>query len=130
MTKAVKVITTEEYINVVTKQLTGEVLSYMLEVEQLKGVEVSKLVANAFVDNFIAALVYRYLTERPPGATPKTTNKEALEHVKKNFVTIKVEMQDAVAMAFQKAMSAFSGKDMEYYCEIKPMPEAINKHPC
>lgn len=129
MTQTTPPKSTEKYIDEVTKQLTSEVLSYMVEVENEKGRDISGLVINEFVANFIAAVVYRHLTERPPGDKPKS-NKEVLEFVKKNFLTVKIEMQDAVAMGFQKSMTAFANKEMEYYCEIKPMPEAINKKPC
>ena len=44
-----------------------------------------------------------------------------------NFQQIKEQIQTEISLAFEKALSDFSGRNMEYYCQIKPVPEVTHR---
>lgn len=77
-----------------------------------------------FIARFIGAYVYQALMQKPEKACGK---EELLKFTKENFKASKQAVQDAVSAAFSGAMSAFSGKDIEYYCQVKVVPEVKGK---
>lgn len=79
-----------------------------------------RYVSVSLLNKFFGALIYRTLVE------PKTLNQSALEHeqyVMKNMGDLKNQIQDCIANSFQEAMGAFTGQPVEYYCQIKVVPE-------
>jgi len=68
--------------------------------------------------------VYAELNERDKSLK---TKEEMLNFAMKNFAALKVSIQESVAAGFQGAVSTFSGQQVDYYCQVKPIPEPINK---
>jgi hypothetical protein len=79
-----------------------------------------RYVAATLVSRFVGALVYRTLTEEQ---AINQTKEQHEAFIMKNAADLKNQIQNAVAAAFQNAMSAFSGQPVEYYCQIKVVPE-------
>jgi hypothetical protein len=46
------------------------------------------------------------------------------------FAGVKQDIQDAVSVGVQTAVNKYAGLDIEYYCQVKPVPEPINTKPC
>lgn len=76
-----------------------------------------------FLSLFVETIVVSSINKRLEGS--KSEN-EQYEFIKKNFGTAKLAIQEAVATAFQRPMRRVSGSDMEYYCTIKPVGNAIS----
>lgn len=77
---------------------------------------------------FVGSLVLKSLVMTPNTILAK---KELIDFTEKNFKNMKVNIQNAVALAFKSAVEDYSGKDdADYYCQIKPMPQPTNKTPC
>lgn len=82
-----------------------------------------------FIACYLGSLVYTRLLEKPKGKGKRGGVAE-YDHALKNFNELKVGTQDAVAKAFQGAMSTFAGQTVDYYCQIKVIPEPVNKLSC
>jgi hypothetical protein len=80
-----------------------------------------------FIKNVIQITVLDALQEKPSG---KPSKEEHYAFTSKNFQFIKGDIQNMVAEGFNKALNKFSGKDPDYYCQIKPFPEPKNKLVC
>lgn len=116
-------------MSITTLKALSEELAQTLTVENFRIIDgkmrayaskESRFVAATFIARFVGAMVYRTLTE------DQALNKTKAEHeafVMKNVADLKNQVQNAVAAAFQNAMSAFSGQPVEYYCTIKIVPE-------
>lgn len=80
-----------------------------------------------FLASFIGSIVYAVLKEKP---VKSKDMKDALDFTANNFLELKIGMQNAMAAGFQGAMQEYSGKSVEYYCQVKTVPEPVNKQPC
>lgn len=58
------------------------------------------------------------------------SRQDEYEFTAKNFADLKYQLQIEVASAFESAAKEFSGKTVDYYCTISPVPDPINKEAC
>jgi hypothetical protein len=83
------------------------------------------------LSEFLFHYVYTIVTNVLRSQDKKDISKqEKYTETKNLFMASKGQIQEAVALAFGKAMSDFSGKNVEYICAIQPMPPSTNKLPC
>lgn len=73
-----------------------------------------------FVCLFIKAMVESVLND--PGDV-NASKRRQYEYMKDNFESMKRGIQNAVALAFQIPMQSFSKSDVEYYCQIRTIPD-------
>jgi len=83
------------------------------------GSDATKFIATMFLSSFIGGLLFRTLNEKNDKVDPNIAIK--------NTGILKGQIQDAVSVGFQNAMSAFIGQNVEYYCQIKMVPEMTSK---
>ena len=80
-----------------------------------------------FSSQFVAAFV----TARACSAlmVPEGVAREVDQYaiVSKNFENFKMAVQEATSSGFSAAMSHFSGRTAEYYCQINLVPEPLSK---
>jgi hypothetical protein len=94
------------------------------------GPEVAREIAMGFLAQFVGSIAYQSLLDRPGGAG-EMTHAELEKFVLSNFSHAKLRTQEAIAAGFQSAMTAFTKKEVEYYCTIRPVPEfRVNRKPC
>lgn len=55
---------------------------------------------------------------------------ELHDHVYHNFKSLKEDIQVAIGQAFSDAVQEGTGEYADYYCDIKPIPEPLNKLEC
>lgn len=97
-----------------------------LEVQRVNHGDVFKqALTHHFIKLYIGAIVFDALKSNPDTVQP--SSQDILDHVMKQFGTSKADVQEAVSNAFQEAMSAFTGRTVEYYCAIAPVPDMISK---
>lgn len=89
-----------------------------------RGSKVSRSVSTMFIAKLIGRMVYRALTDKQEGSKDDQYRK-----AKESFADMKVRLTDCVAAGFQAAMSKFAGRQVEYYCQIRTVPEPVNKEP-
>ncbi len=86
--------------------------------------DASRYVACAVLHKFLGSILWKTLAEDPKINISK---KDHLEYIMKNFSETKTAVQDSVSLAFQVAMSSFSGQEIEYYCQVKTVPKATSQ---
>lgn len=79
---------------------------------------------SAFLATFVGNMVYKKLQEKPETAMSK---EDLFKFTKDNFIGVRMQVQEAVAAGVSGAMTTYSGKHVEYYCQVKPVPEPISK---
>jgi hypothetical protein len=52
-----------------------------------------------------------------------TTNKELYNHVYNDYKEVKKDIETVMGLAFTFSIKKLSGKNLDYLCEIKPVPE-------
>jgi hypothetical protein len=91
-----------------------------------KGKDAGESLTINFIAMFIGTILHRSLVTRPAGLFDKD---EIYEYTQNNFAITKGKIQDAVAHGFQGAMQSFSGKQVEYYCQVRPVGDPVNRLP-
>jgi hypothetical protein len=76
-----------------------------------------------FISKFIETLVSRTLTAKP---VVGTSNKQHVELMKASYGRLKFGIKEAVALGFAVSMQKFSKNEIEFVCQIYPVPEAKN----
>ena len=122
-----QIITLDEWANQFSQDVAAEIYRTLDGIEKEKRGKLHTKLPLAFLSRFIALTTYKVLTERP--STVKT-KKEAYEYTMKAFNAYKISLQNTIAQGFQGAMTEFSGKELDYMCTIKLVPEPINTKPC
>ncbi len=92
-----------------------------------KDTERAKVMAGMFLTRYIASMALVALSERPPG---KKSKADVASFVYENFRSTKHQIQDCVALGIGSVMTATYGKEVEYFCQIYPIPQPVNKEPC
>lgn len=103
-------------------------LYQLFEEERNKvGADNYKHLTATFLAGFISALVFRSLAYMPEGIK---SDKDKCNYAMESFGDLKVRVQEAVAAGFAGGMRTWSGKDVDYFCQVKVVPEPINKEMC
>lgn len=123
-------ISLEDWRCKLSKEITEEILKIVDREQDSLGREFALSLISTFMATFISAVVYQALSEEVKNSKNEVDKKKTYDKVYKNLSDMKEGMQDAIAAGFQGAMSTFSGKPIEYYCQIKTIPEPMNKKPC
>lgn len=84
----------------------------------------SREVHTKFLCFFVETMVTKALNEYPPKPTSKA---DLYEFTRRNFEGVKQGVTDAVARGFERALKEYSGKETEYYCVVRTVPEPVSK---
>lgn len=87
------------------------------------GPEITQAIISHFLSSFTALTVLKCLGEKPSSGKG---SEEEYQLASTRFLAHKILIQEAVAAAFSGALSEFTGRNVEYYCQIKLVPEPIN----
>lgn len=103
------------------RQMLGMLLHFLDEHKsEVRSLAEMQALCSQFMMHFVGAVVYQALRDRPPSIKSES---DMLNYNYKSFAGIKFKIQDAVANGVQDAMTAYSGHPMEYFCDIKVVPE-------
>lgn len=117
-----KTLTVDEYTERLAIDMTDEVFKFVNFYEDKLGTGTGQILIASFLRDFIKQLVFNALNAHVEARDFQATMKA--------FAEIKTLVQDAVAQSFSEGVESFSGKPMDYYCDIKPVPKPVNKLPC
>jgi len=92
-----------------------------------KGLTIQRHLLVNYVAKFTAMMVAQALHEEPGGAM---NQREKAEYTATNFSEIKDLLQQSMAAAFEGAVADYTGKQTDFYCQIKRVPEPVNKYSC
>lgn len=116
----------KEWAETFSAPVIAEIIKVLrAEEKRMGGMAKNELMAT-FVTGFVGSLMYNSLVEYHGYAE---TDKQQLEITQKNFAATKERLCEAVAQAFTAAMGNFSGRRVDYYCQVKPFPEPQNRLP-
>src|ERR1700722_12621699 len=87
----------------------------------------NKIPISTMYMEFTRLLLSTIILESLAAPLPDTTKKKQLEVVKQRFGIVKLGIQEAIAIAFQDAIKAYSNADLDYVCTIRPIMEQNNK---
>lgn len=85
---------------------------------------ISIKVLTYYIENLLLYSLNAYKSDKKV-----TTNEEKYKYTKEHYFITKGDVQEAISRGFENAFKINTGKDVEYYCGINPVPEAINKLP-
>lgn len=90
-----------------------------------------------FVDGVAASILQRYLfvvilqsLNKRPDHRLELSKEQLNVFVQENYANTKLRMQDAIATGFQMAFTEFTGNMVDYYCQVFPVADPVNKNPC
>lgn len=116
----------EEFVGQFSEKMLMHVLMNMLKLETTYGPAFTQVFMRQLMAGIVGNVVMKRLQEDLSGLPDDKKLDVAME----NFAIAKVEISDAVALGVQTAMTKFSGSPVEYYCQIRPTPEPMNRKPC
>lgn len=116
--------TLNEWCEKYTTDLATEVYHALEDNREFVGEESYKRMLAQFLSGYVAAITYRSLAFRPKDVVDKEAQ---FKYAKESFAAMKTMICDAVAAGVSGGMGSWSGKQVEYYCLIKVVPEPVNK---
>lgn len=117
----------EDYANQFSDLIVRETYNLIRAQNKEYGVDAVKYISTAVISKLISLILLDTLQEKP---AQKSTRQHAYDFTHKNFNIIKNQIQDSVASAFSGAMMSWAGKNVEYYCQVKTVPEPTNTKVC
>lgn len=122
MKSVTKIMLSEQFV----KPLAEENMKIIKAQTKQLPKSLKKELLTAFIYHYVNGLLAEALTDYPKVGI---SEKKAYDIVSRNFTDVKNGIQEEIANAFQEAMRAHTGKVLDYYCQISPVGEAINKEP-
>ncbi len=119
----VKTLDLNEWIDSFSTFMADETLKILRGHTDKRGPEVGRALCIHFLARVLTATVLDTLNTRKDGAKD---DEEQFRFSKDQFLDLKTQVQDATALSFQTAFHHFTGRNVEYYCVIKPVPEPLN----
>lgn len=122
----IKFLRLRDWINEVTGVLAAESIKVMADISVKRGMNTTKHMFMTFLSHYLQIIIYDSLTEVPN----HMTKEEKFQYVKENFATMKYDLQETIADAFNLSVHKWSGQKVDYYCKIgleDKKPAAFNK---
>lgn len=118
----------DSYVADFGEELAARTLSLIKASLPQKDDEIKKLAQQKFLKSYVETIILESLGKHV--ANVELSQKELEKKTEDELLDIKLQIQGSIEAAFESAMSSFTGYSIDYYCQIKPVPEPINKEPC
>ena len=109
---------------ILAQRVFFETIKLLNAVRDQKGQEYLTIFNNKLLTSMIAYLVMDALTHNKGKLKRAETQ---YNRTVRQFTETKVDIQDAVALGFGGAMTTYSGKEVDYMCQITPIAEPQTK---
>lgn len=119
---------TDDWIDQFSDKLAAETMNTLITQGNMRGSGVAHKAFVVFVARLIGLAVWKSLNLKTKIENP--TDKQQYQFTSDNYRDMKVSVQNAVAAGFTAAFKSFTSKEVEYYCDINPVSEPLNKLPC
>lgn len=120
----------EAWISNYCRKTIAELLSSVAMKAKEKPIDLSQDLHIHLISTLIGVTLYSHLRDSSIAVKKMSKESEKQKAMIQSYTLLKGRIQEAVASAFMGAMTTFSGKSADYYCLIKPVPDAANKEPC
>lgn len=121
---AKKTIDKQEAVDRITRHIVKEVFKLIDSQKDNLGVDGVQAVIYGVLASFTTTVAYSSLAYQP---SETTSDKEKYNITSSNFLNCKIAVQEAIAAAFSGAMHDFTGKEIEYFCNISVVQETKSK---
>jgi hypothetical protein len=108
------------------KHLTMYAMQYLQEEQGINGRESAENLCFDFLASYIATVTCLFMQCAGDENAPQEEQEEA---ALETFAEVKHMIQESVAAGVAGAMTTITGFQSEYYCQVKPVPETVNKFP-
>jgi hypothetical protein len=119
---------TYTWIKNFSKQMISELFVMVHTQKEQKDPSVLRRLLNTFLSSYVGSLVMTALSRTPAKSDNINSKKDLAEFTQQNLVLIKNDIAEAVALGMEAAVYNFSGKEVEYYCIIKPVAEGAKSN--
>lgn len=120
------VISQEDALIAASKFAVDGFLKYLSQATARQNFSSPDSLPVACLATLVRSLALRSMME--PGDVRKCKSVEELHKLTQDsFATMKFSIQEAVALGFTDAMSSYAGKHLEYFCQVKTVPEPTGK---
>lgn len=123
-----KKISPEEWAATAGVKMAQKVMGAFLKEKNRIGEENYRVMFAIFLSGLVSAFLKFSLNEFPQG--PHYSSDEVTKFAEKNFIRLKETLANALAAGVQGGVQSWSGQEVEYYVQIKPIPAAVNTKPC
>lgn len=126
--RAKPLLTLEEWCEDLASKTALNIYELFEDQAAIVGPDNHRHLFSVFLAGIISATVYRSLAICPANLK---SDEERCRYAEDSFTDMKNRIQEAVAAGFTGGMKSWSGESLDYYCQVKVMPEAANKeNPC
>jgi hypothetical protein len=108
------------------EKLVQETIRVMTEKVKRTGQDIARDLFATYLTKLVGTITYGTLTSAPHGMNAE----DKYKYTAKAYALLKLDLQNSLSDGVQDAVKAFTGRDQEYYCQILPIPESVNKEPC
>ncbi len=120
-------LTVQEWAENFSAPVIANILVLLRAEEKSMGPKCKNELVSTFLAGYVAATMYQSLTTTEG---VKMTKEQRYSTTMTEFSQAKSRLAEAISMGFTMAMKNFSGKSIEYYCDIRPIPERTNVGLC
>lgn len=112
-----------------TEAIVMEAYHLIKQQEEIYGIEFADSLRLSIIASFVSTFIYEVLSST--GDEVKSSGLITAVDIKHSvFTDAKEALEIAVGSGVEGAVKAWSGKDIQYYCEIAPEPVPLNIEPC
>ena len=120
----------EEWADDFTSHTASAIMQALDQVGVWNKPELRRLVIQGLIGKIICDIGLKVLTNYDNLNTSRDYREKAYKKVMTEFLEFKNILQDDVASGLEEAMFLFTGRDIEYYCQIHVINQPSNKEPC
>lgn len=121
-------LTIEQQLERLGIHLSAGLLDILETYRQRGGTPVEDMLFGNVLKDMVSGMVLKSL--RAAGSDPMDSKEEMYERARRRFVVLKSLVSEAVAAGFERGLGTYANRNVEYYCEIKPVPDAPTKVNC
>ena len=133
-----ELIEIQSYLDDLGADIAVETLELIKDATVNKGKSIQSLVKQKFLKSYVEALVLESfskhinlkLNDSQDDSIEVGDLEKLADEVEDEFRQVKFEIQSSIATAFENAMLLAINQSIDYYVQIKPVGEPINKDPC
>lgn len=120
-----KKLIVQDWVNQISTLLASESFKLLKSQGTEKGgLDLANQLYSAFLEKYIEKMLVEALTVTP---TKALTEKKNYEFTRVNFISAKTGIQDSIANAFSNSLSNFTSQKVDYYVEVKTVPDPVSK---
>jgi hypothetical protein len=120
-------IKTHTWIKSFSKQMLSELFVMVNMQKEQKDPAVLRKLLNNFLSSFVGSMAITALSRTPAKTDSVNSKEELMKFTQANLLSVKQDIAEAVSLGFEAALYNYSGKEIEYYCTIKPVSQPVSK---